>query len=88
MIPQTITVDSNHATVTRLCGFSISEDSSASASIEIRKGAVDGQVLFYLQLGADEAATLVFTPQFISCEGGVYIKEVSGSVAGVLYQSV
>ena len=88
MFPNTITVDSNHTAVTRLCGFSIQEDSSAAAVIEIRKGAIGGQVLFYLNLAADESATLLFPQDFISCEDGVYIKEVSGSVAGIIYQSV
>ena len=86
MQPQTITVDSNHTGVTRLCGFSIQEDSSAAAVVEIRKGAIGGQVLFYLNLAADESATLVFPGAYITCEDGCYIKEVSGSVAGTLYQ--
>ena len=83
MKPTTITPDSNHAGVDVLWGFSIQEDSSAAAVIELRKAAVDGAVVWYLNLAADESASIVF-PKPIPTEGGVYVKEVSGSVTGLL----
>ena len=89
MIPTTITGGgANHTGVTRFCGFSFYEDASAAALIIIRKATVGGQILFTIPLAADAGATLVFPSDFISTEGGVYVQESSGSVTGVLYQSV
>lgn len=83
-VPKDITPGANHATVVQFDGFSIQEDASAAAVIEFRKAVVGGQVIAYLNLAADETATIVF-PKSISAEGGVYVKEVSGSVTGVLF---
>ena len=81
-----ITVNSNHAAIDVLEGFSIQEDAAAAAVVELRKAVVGGQVIVYLNLAASETATIQF-PKGIPCEGGVYVKEVSGSVTGVLYGS-
>ena len=81
---QAITPDSNHAAVDYLKGFSIQEDSSGAAFVTIRKAAAGGAVVFNLRLAADESASIVF-PEVLSCEGGCYVNEEAGSVAGVLY---
>lgn len=83
MNPTAITPDSNHSGVTRLQGFSIKEDAGAAATIELRKAAIGGTVVFYLNLAANESVNAVF-PESISFEGGVYVKELTGSVTGVL----
>jgi len=85
MLPVDIAVNTNHATVDNLVGFSIVEDSGASAKVEIRKAAVAGQVLVYLNLSANESATIFFPS--VPMEGGTYVKEVSGSVTGVLFRT-
>jgi len=84
MVPATITPDSNHAAVTLLKGFNITEDSSAAAHVRLRKLNVTGQILATVKLAADGSAMIIFDEP-MSSEGGVYVQEVSGSVEGVLY---
>lgn len=86
MVPQTVTVNSNHSGVTRLQGYSFEEDSGAAAQVELRKLDATGQIIAFINFAANESVTVVW-PQAISSEGGVYVKEVSGSVAGVLYDA-
>ena len=85
MKTQTITVNSLH-TPERVYGFSIQEDSSAAAAVELRAGSATGTIVQYLNLAADQTGTIVL-PKAVFWEfpGGCYVKEVSGSVAGVLY---
>lgn len=82
--PYDITPDSNHASVDVLHGFSIQEDAGATADIELRKAVVGGQVLAYIKLTAGQSANMQY-PNLLNAEGGVYVKEVDGSVTGVLY---
>ena len=82
----TITGGANHTGVTRFNGFSVREDSSAAAVIEFRIAVVGGDIVWHLALAADESASIIF-PSYITTEGGVYVKEVSGSIEGVLFQS-
>lgn len=84
MQPYDITPDANHAGVDRLSGFSIEEDSGSAAVIQLRKATVSGQVIVYLRLAAGQSANIQY-PDPIAAEGGVFVKEVSGSVTGVLY---
>ena len=86
MKPFPITPDSNHSGIEDLDGFSIQEDTGGAAKIELRKAVVGGQVIVYLNLAAGETATIIF-PKSVPSEGGVYVKEVSGSVTGVLLGS-
>ena len=83
----TITPGSNHSAVVRFAGFSIREDASAAAVIEFRKLSVTGQVLFIVALASGESVSIVLS-ESMSSEGGVYVKEVSGSIEGVLFQDV
>lgn len=80
----TITPDANHAGIDRIGGFSIEEDAGSTASIVIRKGSVSGQPVFFINLAANETATLVLD-KTMPCEGGAYVEEVSGSITGVLF---
>lgn len=84
MIPVDVTVNSNHSGVERLVGFSIREDSGAAAHFRLRKGSVSGQVIMDLNVAASGNATIFF-PKSVASEGGVYVQEVTGSVAGVLF---
>ena len=84
MVPVTITPGSNHATADRFIGFSIYEDSSGAALIHFRKASVSGQIIASVALSADQSA-MIFFPKSVSAEGGVYVQEASGSIAGVLY---
>ena len=86
MQTQTVTVDSNHSAVERLLGFSFAETAGAAAKVELRAGSASGTVVAYLNLVANETATLVLPkPVFIETPGGCYVKQASGSVSGVLY---
>lgn len=85
MQTQTITVDSLHADVERCFGFNIWEDSSGAAVVELRAGSVTGTVVRRFHLAADESISMVLPKAvFLEFPGGCYVKEVSGSVAGVL----
>ena len=86
MLTKTVVPDSTHTGTERVFGFSFQEDSSAAAAIELRSGSVTGQIVVFLNLAADETATIVL-PKAVFWEfpGGCHVKEVSGSVAGVLY---
>jgi len=82
--PQTITPNANHSAVETLKGFSIAEDAGAAATLRLRKAAVGGQIVAYLNLTAGQSANLEYVTG-VSYEGGVYVEEVTGSVSGVLY---
>jgi len=86
MKTQTITPDGTHAGIERVFGFSIQEDSSAAAAIELRSGSATGQIVTFINLAADETANMVLPKGvFYEFPGGCHVKEVSGSVAGILY---
>lgn len=86
-IAVTITPDSAHSGVQRLAGFSIREDSGASAHVRLRRHSVSGQIIWELALAANESASIMFPKnETIHCGGdGCYVEEVSGSVTGVLF---
>jgi hypothetical protein len=86
MTPATITANSNHATVERLSGFSIRENAGtpAVASLNLRKLSVSGQILFVLELAANESASIMI-PEAVSSEGGVYVQVIGGAIEGVLW---
>ena len=86
MKTQAITPDALHTALQRCYGFSIQEDASAAAAIELRELSATGQVGVYLNLAADETASIVL-PKGVWWEfpGGCWVKEVSGSGAGVLH---
>lgn len=86
LLPQTITVNTNHTAVQRLAGFTIHEDSSAAAEVKIRALSASGQIIWHLALAADESASIIFPKAvFVSAAGGTYVEEVSGSVEGTLF---
>lgn len=89
MIPVNITADTNHSEVERLQGFSVHESAGtpAAAEVVLRKASVSGAILFYIDLNANESASLVF-PRGISTEGGTYVEVVSGTITGVLFHEV
>ena len=64
--------------------MSIKEDAGAAAVIELRKKTVTGQVVVYINFAADETVTFELARD-LAFEGGVYVKEVSGSITGVLW---
>jgi len=86
LLPQLITVNSNHTAVERLAGFTIHEDSAAVAEVKLRIATSSGTIIWHLALAADESASIVFPKAvFISAAGGVYVEEVGGSVEGALF---
>lgn len=78
------TPGSNQTIVTDFYGYSIREDSAASAVIEFRHGSVTGQVLVFLALNANESFQAEFIKP-INIPNGLYVREVSGSVELVIY---
>ena len=84
-LTQTVTPDSLHDQE-RIFGFNFAETASSDAKIELRAGSVTGEVINYLNLSADQTGTIFFPLDvFAKFPGGVYVKVVSGAVAGVLY---
>lgn len=83
---QSISSNANHANVQRLVGWSIKEaaGSPSVATVTLRNGAVGAQILFEIELAADEATNIVF-PRSIRTEDGVYVEVVTGTVSGVLF---
>ncbi len=82
----TIVPDSTHTGVQIVYGFSIEEDSGSTAAVELRAGGASGKIIVFLNLAANETATIVL-PKAVYWEfvGDVHVKEVSGSIKGVLY---
>ncbi len=87
MKTQTVTVDTNHATVQRLFGFLFADDTGAVASVNLRAGSVSGQIV----VGPIEIASgghkmeVLSKAVFWEFPGGCFVEEVSGSVEGVLW---
>ncbi len=85
--PVTIAANTNHTGVTRLGGFSIRESAATAApvSVNLRLATATGQILFPLELAANESAGIVFSGH-ISAPGGVYVEIVgTGTIEGVLF---
>ena len=83
---QTITPGALHADVERILGWSIFEDSSAAAHIELRELSATGDIVAHIGVVADSSQTVIFPkPTYIECPGGVWVKEEAGSITGVLY---
>lgn len=82
----TTTSNANHTAVTRFAGFSIRESAAtaAPAAVNFRHQTSTGQILFALELAANESAGIVF-PSRMPAPSGVYVEVVSGTVSGVLY---
>ena len=87
MRTKTIVPGSLHTETDRVFGFSLTEDSSAAASVTFRAGAADGDVVIGpINLAADESALIVLgKATFWEFPGGCWVKEESGSIEGVLY---
>ncbi len=86
MKTQTITMDTTH-TATRVFGFSITEDSGADASFNLRAGSASGQIVVGpIGLAAGEPALIVL-PKAVFWEfpGGCHVEEVTGSMVGEFY---
>ncbi len=87
IVPSTLTPDTNHTNVTRFGGFSVRESAGtpAVAAVNLRHGAVGGQIIVVLELAANESASYVF-PGMVSTPDGLYFEAVAGTVSGVAYQ--
>jgi len=81
-----ITADTNHTAVVRFAGFTIRESAGtpAVAAVNFRDETVSGQILWVLELAANESAGIVF-PGHVSTASGVYVQVVSGTVSGTLF---
>ncbi len=84
-VPVDITADSNHTAVTQFSGFSVreSDGTPAVAAVNFRHGAVGGQILWVLELAANESAGIELGGA-MQTPDGVYVEEVAGTVSGVL----
>lgn len=83
---QNITANTTHATAERFRGFSVRESAGAAAvaTVNFRSGSVSGQILWTLELAADESAGIVLPDQLLT-SGGVYVQVVAGTITGVLF---
>ncbi len=87
MKTQTVTVGTNHSAVERCVGFLFADDTGAVASVNLRSGAVGGQIVvgpIEIASGGSEMYVLGKNV-FWEMVGGCYVEEVSGSVEGILY---
>lgn len=75
------------STVTRFAGFAVREDAGGAAQVNFRHGNVGGQIIWPLDLTANEPAAISFGAH-IPLPNGLYIEEVSGSISGVAFQAV
>lgn len=83
---QTITPGALHSNIERIYGWSIWEDSSAAAHIELRELSATGDIVAHIGLAADTSQSVIFSkPTYIECPGGVWVKEEAGSITGVIY---
>lgn len=84
--PTDISADSNHTGVTRFAGFSVRESAgtAAAAAVNFRRLDATGQILWVLELAANESAGIVF-PGNMSAPDGVYVEVVSGTVSGEIF---
>ncbi len=82
-----INADSNHKGVTLWRGFAIRETASAAAIINFRLGSVTGDILWPLNLSADEAAGIILGQgeDAIESSAGVYVEVASGAITGTLF---
>lgn len=78
MVGVSITADSLHA-YDHIWGFSIRENAGAAAQVNLRDGAVDGQILVTIPLAANEGVTAVF-PRTLPFLSGVYVEVASGAI--------
>lgn len=84
--PTDITGDSNHTAVTRFAGFSVRESagSPAAAAVNFRRLNGSGQILWILELAANESAGIIF-PGYMDAADGVYVEVVSGTISGEIF---
>lgn len=88
MTPVTVSANTNHTAVTRLAGFSFRETAGGAAVLRVRKGAVDGDLVFTLSFEANESLLLILGDnQLVGTEDGAYVQVVSGTVEGVLFEA-
>ena len=81
-----ITVNTNHAGVRNLSGFSIRETAGAAAVVRFRVGTVSGTILETLSLVANASLGVVYgRGNAKRAEDGVYVQVVSGTIEGSLF---
>jgi hypothetical protein len=82
---QTITANAGHSAVENWRGFSVKEAAGtpAVASVTFRDGNGAGQILFELELAADESASIVFPDRILVRQ--VYVEVTAGTISGVLF---
>ncbi len=89
MNPTRWTNDANHPSVKLWRGFAYRETGSAAAVINFRLESATGDILWPLNIAADEAGGIIFgdeKPQnAILSTAGVYVQVVSGAVVGTLF---
>ncbi len=86
LTPYDATVDTNHAEVTLLAGWSLYAAPGNNVRLRLRRQTDEGQVLAEISIPAGESDFENLDP-VCSCADGVYLEKVgSGSVTGVLYQ--
>lgn len=87
MRPTRIAAGSNHPAIAVWRGFAIRESAGAAAVVNFRNGTATGDMLWPLNLAADEAAGILLPSgdDAIESPAGVYVEVVSGTIVGTLY---
>ncbi len=87
MKPTRINDDKNHPGIRLWRGFAVRETGSAAAVVNFRLATSTGDILWPLNLAADEAAGIIFDggEDAIESTTGVYVEVVSGAIVGTLF---
>ena len=89
MKPVRIGNNSNHPSVKLWRGFAYRETGAAAAVINFRLETATGDILWPLNVAADEAGGIIFgddKPQnAIESTEGVFVEVVSGAIVGTLF---
>lgn len=87
MKPTRINVGANHPSIKQWRGFAIRESAGAAAVVNFRSGSATGDILWPLNLAADEAAGIILGSgeDAIDSTAGMYVEVVSGTVVGTMF---
>ena len=87
MKPTRINDDKNHPAIQLWRGFAVRETGSSAAVVNFRLASATGDILWPLNLAADEAAGIIFDggEDAIESTAGVYVEVVSGAIVGTLF---
>lgn len=86
LTPNTITEDA--AVTAKFWGFSVHETAGATVAVEFRDEDASGQILWTLDLAANQSASIVFPRAVYAASGDIHVKVTGdGTLAGVIFDT-